>query len=97
MAKFPIMAQLKGSNVCIAEGITVTHNAPALEMCRRLVEAGVDPEKPLVCFRSGEIAVKICSIGWGAKHAVDESQNGPKVTAHRPDHGRKRAEGGHAD
>ena len=46
-----IVAQITGSNRCDAEGLTVTGQAPVLGMCRKLLEAGFDPTRPLKAYR----------------------------------------------
>jgi len=46
----PIIAQFIKSDRCSAEGLEVRANAPALAMCRKLIEAGYS-DRPLHCFR----------------------------------------------
>lgn len=70
MSKKPLMATLMGSDLCICEGITVQEASPVFRMCQKLVQAGIDPERPMYCFRGGEIVLKISTIGWGAQHTV---------------------------
>jgi len=55
----PIIAQFIKSDRCSAEGLEV---APALAMCRKLLEAGYNPDRPLHCFRGKTLAMKISSI-----------------------------------
>jgi hypothetical protein len=69
----PIIAQFMGSDRCTAEGLEVKVNAPGLAMCRRLLEAGFEDCRPLHCFRGEELAMKISSIGWGAKYLSENS------------------------
>jgi hypothetical protein len=80
----PVIAQFIGSDLCTAEGLEVKANAPGLAMCRRLVEAGFEDSRPLHCYRGGELAMKISSIGWGAKYAIEEGPNGPKLRKWKP-------------
>ena len=55
-----------GSDLCTAEGCTVRATAPALGICRKLVEAGVDPRRPLHVYRDEMLCLRIRSIGEGA-------------------------------
>src|SRR5262249_22204407 len=52
----PIIAQLMKSDRCSTEGLEVRANAPALAMCRKLIEAGYDPDRPLHCSRGETLA-----------------------------------------
>ena len=79
MGILPIMAQLRGSRTASAEGITVESYTPAFELCRKLIEAGMDPKKPIVFFRNGEIALKVKSLEWGAEHTVEDDRRGKPV------------------
>lgn len=67
-----IRAELTCSNTCTAEGISVRANAPVLGLCRKLIDAGHDPDSPLHCYRGDTLCLKIRSIGEGAKLAVRE-------------------------
>ena len=74
-----IVASVEGSDLCHAEGFTVRNNAPILAMCRRLVEAGYDPHRPLMAFRGSELAMQVSSIGYGAHYTITANQHvGPK-------------------
>ena len=72
MSATAIVAQITGSNRCDAEGLTVTGHAPVLAMCRRLIEAGYDPARPLHAYRGDTLCLKVRSIGEGAKLTVRE-------------------------
>ena|SRR6516164_6618914 len=69
----PILAQFIKSDRCSAEGLEVRANAPALAMCRKLIEAGYHPDRPLHCFRGETLAMKISSIAYGARYSVSEA------------------------
>ena len=71
----PIRAALSG-NTCTAEGLTATAAAPVLALCRRLVEAGHDPARPLHAYRGDTLALTVTSIGWGARHTVKDNSCG---------------------
>src|SRR5215813_13950707 len=75
----PILAQLIKSDRCSTEGLEVRGNAPALAMCRKLIEAGYDPDRPLLCFRGETLAMKISSIAYGARYSVSEPSTGSGV------------------
>jgi hypothetical protein len=68
-----IRADLTGSSSCTAVGVTARGNAPGLALCRRLVEAGHDPATRLEVYRGTTLALRIRSIGEGAKLTVRES------------------------
>jgi hypothetical protein len=80
-----IRAELTGSNTCAAKGITVRANAPVLGLCRKLIDAGHDPDSPLHCYRGDVLCLKIRSIGEGAKLAVrEDARRGPDLVRWRP-------------
>src|SRR5215831_1288773 len=75
----PILAQFIKSDRCSAKGLEVRANAPGLAMCRKLLEAGYDPDRPLHCFRGETLAMKISSIAYGARYSVSEPSTGSGV------------------
>src|SRR6516164_1518125 len=75
----PILAQFIKSDRCSAEGLEVRASAPGLAMCRKLLEAGYDPDRPLHCFRGETLAMKISSIAYGARYSVSEPSTGSGV------------------
>jgi hypothetical protein len=70
-----IRAELIG-DACSALGITVAGIAPILKLCRRLVETGHDPNRPLSVFRNGALALVIRSIGEAAQLEVSPRGSG---------------------
>jgi hypothetical protein len=69
MAAQAIRAELSGDDTAAAEGLTAKTNAgPALALCRKLIDAGFDAQRPLHCYRGDRLCLKVTSIGWGAKH-----------------------------
>jgi hypothetical protein len=66
-AKSPIIATVEGAGLCHAAGFTVKDHAPILATCRLLVQAGFDPGRPLLAFRGPELAMRVKTIGYGAK------------------------------
>jgi hypothetical protein len=83
-AQIPIHATLIGSNCCEALGITARGYAPVLELCRALVKAGHDPRRPLHAYRGDVLALKVRSIGEGARFTVREDRAGPRFVAWEP-------------
>jgi hypothetical protein len=75
----PIRAEIDKSNRCDAAGYTVTGYSPVLAMCRKLVEVGFDPATPLHAYRGDTLCLTVSSIGWGAKHTVQDSNSGRPV------------------
>jgi hypothetical protein len=71
-AQAPIRAEIFGDDRCTAEGLTVRAAAPTLAMCRKLIAAGLDPNRPLDAFRAGMLCVRIRSIAEAAQFVVDE-------------------------
>jgi hypothetical protein len=67
-----IRAELSKSDVCSAEGFTIRSAAPVLALCRKLIDAGYDPDRPLHAYRGDTLCLKIRSIGEGAKLTVRE-------------------------
>jgi hypothetical protein len=66
-----IRAEIIGKdNTAAALGITAHGAAPVLALCRKLVEAGHDPALPLHAYRGDVLALKVRSIGEGARLRV---------------------------
>jgi hypothetical protein len=61
-----ICAELVGSERCTALGITARSTAPVLALCRALIEAGQDPDRPLRAYRGDVLCLRVHSIGKGA-------------------------------
>jgi len=70
-----IRAEL-GGNTCTAMGITATGCAPIPATCRALLAAGIDPSWPLLVFRDGILALRVRSIGEGARLRVHGDGHG---------------------
>jgi len=71
-----IFAELIGSNTCTAAGITVVDRAPVLALCRALVTAGQEPNRPLHAYRGDVLCLCVRSIGEGARLAVEDDRHG---------------------
>ena len=77
-----LRCELVGSDQAIAGDIVASG---ALELCRRLLAAGANPAAELVCYRNGTLALRIKSIGAGARLTVREtSKDGPRFATWRP-------------
>jgi hypothetical protein len=66
-----LRAELTGHNTCECAGITVKAEFPIIGMCRRLLDAGVDPGTRLECYRNGTLAISVKTIGGGALITVN--------------------------
>jgi hypothetical protein len=72
-----ITAQLVGDDTAIADGITARG---ALDLCRRLLDAGFNSEAELLCYRANVLALRIRSIALGAQFTIRETAtDGPRV------------------
>jgi hypothetical protein len=72
-------------STCTAAGITARGHAPSLILCRELIACGVDPDRALEIFRGTTLAVRIKSIGEGAKLTVRETAtDGPRFVRWKP-------------
>jgi hypothetical protein len=71
-----VRAAIAGFDRCDAEGHTVRAAAPVLAMCRRLLAAGYDPARQLHAYRGDALALKVRSIGEGAKLTVKDNSCG---------------------
>jgi hypothetical protein len=77
-APFPIIAEL-GNDRCAKLDLLGRGEAPALDLCRKLVAAGHDPATPMHVFRQGALALRIRTIGEGAKLRVTTNAAGAPV------------------
>jgi hypothetical protein len=71
-----IRADLIGSNTCTAASIAVVDHAPVLALCRALVAAGQDPNRPLRAYRGDVLCLRVRSIGEGAQLVVEVDRRG---------------------
>jgi hypothetical protein len=82
-ARPSIRAEIVGSDTCAALGITTTGHAPVLALCRKLVDAGVDPVTPLEAWRGDVLCLKVRSIAQGAALEVRPASGGTPVFIRR--------------
>ena len=80
----PIRAEIIGSNQCRAERLSVSGPAPVLAMCRKLIEAGLDPARSLSAYRDDVLCLTVRSIGKGAVLTVKERPCGPTFVTWEP-------------
>jgi hypothetical protein len=71
-----VRAELNGSGTATALGFTVQGNTPVLALCRRLVEAGYDPETLLEAWRSDVLCLRVRSICEGASLEINGDGTG---------------------
>jgi hypothetical protein len=72
----PIRVELVADHACFGEGFTVCADAPVLEFCRRLVELGYDPDRPLQAYRGQTLALTVTSIRAGAESCINGKGSG---------------------
>jgi hypothetical protein len=83
LSPFPIIAEL-GNDRCAALGIIGRGAAPALELCRKLITSGIDPQTPLHVYRGPVLALIIRAIGEGAELTVQTDSRGtPRFQKYR--------------
>ena len=75
----PVRAAIIGNDTCTADGITARAHSPALALCRKLIEAGYDPDRPLHAYRGDTLSLRVRSIGEGARWTVKDSRFGTPV------------------
>jgi hypothetical protein len=72
-----LRADLYGDDICECGDITVTaSNEPILQMCRRLIDAGFDPDTSLRCYRNNALALNVRAIGEAACLTINSRGNG---------------------
>jgi hypothetical protein len=77
-----VRCDLVGSDKAIAGDIMASG---AFDLCRRLLAAGANPAAELVCYRNGTLALRIKSIGAGARLTVRETAtDGPRLVTWKP-------------
>lgn len=81
-----IRADLFGSHHCHcpALGLYTCADAPILEMCRRLVASGANPEAQLDCYRDGTLALTVRTVGEGARLKINGRGDGFARLLERP-------------
>jgi hypothetical protein len=66
-----IRADLIGSDICTALGLTARNHSRVLALCRALVEFGHDPNIPLEAYRGDVLCLRIRSIDEGVALEVN--------------------------
>src|SRR6516162_5318194 len=77
----PVVCRIINSNCCEIDDLVVKHNAPILAMCRKLIEAGYDQDRPLEAYRGDTLCLRISSVGYGAKWTVEDNRVGTPTHA----------------
>ncbi len=79
----PVIGDIDDNNICrIGEHVT-TGRTPILTACRELLAQGIGPDRALEIYRRGVLAVRVRSIGRGAKLTVREDRGAPEFSPHR--------------
>jgi hypothetical protein len=79
-----LRAELVGSKICQAAGLTARGRAPVLALCRKLLAAGHDPGLPVDVYRGDTLAFIIRTIGEGAWLDVADDRHGrPRLRGRR--------------
>jgi hypothetical protein len=65
-----ICAVIAGADQCEAIGHKVHASVPVLALCRKLIEAGHDPGRPLDVYRGDVLALRVRSIGEVARLSI---------------------------
>jgi hypothetical protein len=77
LSKTSLRAELSGSTICSAVGHVAIGQTPVLALCRELIATGHNPDQPLEVYRGGTLALRIRSIGEGARLTVSEEADRP--------------------
>lgn len=72
----PLHAELIGSDRCTVDGFSALGAAPVLMLCRKLVEAGLDPGTPLEAWHQGTLALRVRSIREAAHLEINSKGTG---------------------
>ena len=77
--KQPSTRNFSGSDFAVVgDGIEAR---TALDLCRQLLAAGANPDAAFICYRGDQVALRIRSVGEGAKLTIRE--DGLRVVAWR--------------
>jgi hypothetical protein len=74
-----IRAELTESDTASALGLIAVSFSPVLLLCRKLIEAGHDPDTPLEAWRSDVQCLRIRSIGEAASLEINGHTSGFKA------------------
>jgi hypothetical protein len=68
-----ITAEISSDTIASVTGSTIAAigSSPVLALCRKLLDAGVDPTTPLDCYRGTTPALHVRSIGEAANLEVE--------------------------
>lgn len=71
-----IRAEIVCDDRCVALGIEAQEAAPVLTLCRLLLAAGHDPNRPLHAYRNDVLALKVRAIGEAAQLEINGDGTG---------------------
>jgi hypothetical protein len=78
-----IRAEIVGKDRASALDVEVRASAPVLSLCRELLAAGLDPYAAVEAYRAGTLALRMRSIGEGARLELNAKGAGFVVQAVR--------------
>jgi hypothetical protein len=76
-----LSAELSGDSFCRLGEVVTTGRTPVLALCRQLLAQGVSPDQALEVYRNGTLALRVRSIGEGARLTVKSAGNGAPIFA----------------
>ena len=62
-----VRAELIGSDICTAHGITLYGYSPVLGLCRKLIDADHAPDQALHAYRGDTLCLIVHAIGEAAR------------------------------
>jgi hypothetical protein len=71
-----IVAKLSDSDTAAALGLTAQSSSPVLALCRKLVESGHDPDRPLHAYWGDALCLRVRSIGEAARLEINAKGTG---------------------
>ena len=71
-----VVAELTGSDTCAALGVTAVSATPILVLCRKLIEAGHGPDRPLHAYRGETLCIVVRSIGEASALEINSHGSG---------------------
>jgi hypothetical protein len=79
-----VVAQIIGHDKIECGGHRVQSYTPVFALCRKLIEAGFDSNRPMHAYRGDALCLTVRSLGEGAKLTVgDDSTGRPRFRPYR--------------
>jgi hypothetical protein len=83
ISQAPVIGVIDNTNICRIGDQTTVSRTPILTACRELLAQGVNPDRALEIYRRGILAVRVRSIGEGARLTIREDRHGVELAPHR--------------